>query len=226
MNNPLNKRLLWVSFALHILILLLGNFFCGSSRINRTFLAYGRHSKRVTQAYFRKLTAPKNNNSRYLQSRNLKPKVAARARRRPVKKIVKKPAPKKVLAKKKEAPKPVERRVDKKVVKKQEVIQQSVASEQEEIIHFNLMGETDPKLLMYQRLIQQEVDRVWSPPIGVKKGTECIVTFMVDKQGNVKRLHIERPSGVPIYDLSIVRDAKNLRLPFFKNKTFTLNFRQ
>ena len=62
----------------------------------------------------------------------------------------------------------------------------------EEILHFNLMGETDPRVIMYQQCIQVEVDRVWRPPLGVPKGTECEVLFVVDRTGSIKEFIIQK----------------------------------
>ena len=248
--NPLNKKLFWISLGLHILLITIIAFSYQDSRIKKTFLAYGRHSKRILHAYFRQLKSPTDNSQKYLQARRASARRAsarraqtrrdasrrAQARRAQARKaqarkakIKKNKAKKKLLVKKenkiiktkkpvkKPEPKPVEPRPVE--PKPEEVV--------EEILDFNLMGETDPRIILYQRCIQSEVDRVWKPPIGVPKGTECVVNFTIDRDGSVKNYKILKTSNVLIYDLSIVQVTK--KFAFDKclwGKSFEINFRQ
>jgi hypothetical protein len=79
----------------------------------------------------------------------------------------------------------------------------------------------------HQKDIQNEISRLWRPPVGVSKGTECSVMFVVEKEGLVKRFEILHKSSVPIYDLSIVRVAKNFMFDkCLWGKTFVVNFLQ
>lgn len=92
---------------------------------------------------------------------------------------------------------------------------------------FNLMGESDPKLITYQKHIQTEVERLWRPPVGIPKGTECSLNFYVNTKGKVENFEIIKKSNILIYDLSILRIAK--RFEFDKclwGKKFTIEFRQ
>ena len=227
MNNPFDKRLLWVSLFFHLAIVFFLAFFSPNSRINRTFLAYGRHSKKITHAYFRRLVAPKN---RFVRKVQQKRRSAIAKRKRVVKK---KAAPKKLVAKR-----PV-KKVVKKVVAKKKIVSDKVVPKRvaqnkqqikeevkEESLHFNLMGESDPAMIMYQSKIQQEVDRVWKPPLGVPKGTECEVSFVIGREGKVVDFKIIKSSKIIIYNLSIIRVAKELKFSFLSGKTFKLNFRQ
>lgn len=227
MNNFLDKKFLILSICLHIFIFFVLHLF-QSSKIKKSFVAYGRHSRVLTHAYFRKLTAPKLDYKKYYPQRRKKKKKVVRktpsklktvkkaikkqVAKSPVKKLVKKTVKK--LVKKTAKPKKVEKPKEEK-------------PKEEEILHFNLMGESDPKMIMYQQCIQREVDRLWSPPIGVPKGTECIVSVVVDQSGAVKIFKIINPSKVLIYNLSIVKVSKTFR--FAKclwDKSFTINFMQ
>lgn len=84
----------------------------------------------------------------------------------------------------------------------------------------------EEEMLIYQKHIQAEVDRLWRPPLGVPKGTVCVISFTVDLEGDVECTIVER-SKVLIYDLSITRVAKNFS--FHKSlwgKQFKIAFRQ
>ena len=57
----------------------------------------------------------------------------------------------------------------------------------------------------HQRVLSQEVTRLWTPPVGVRKGTECIASITFTPSGSVKALEFVKRSTIPIYDLSILR---------------------
>lgn len=130
-----------------------------------------------------------------------------------------------------EEPKEIETKEEPQVepAKSEEVIELSETqnSEEPEELNFDLMGEQDPKLVIYQKLIQKEVDRLWHPPIGVPKGTESTLCFTLDSDGNVSNYEVLKKSDVLIYDLSIFRVAKSLKFDkSLWNKKFTVRFRQ
>lgn len=103
----------------------------------------------------------------------------------------------------------------------------SQEAEKPEALNFDLLEEQDPKLVTYQKLIQKEVDRLWHPPLGVSKGTESLILFKIDKDGNVAKYEVIEKSNVLIYDLSIFRVAKNFKFDkSLWNKEFTIRFRQ
>lgn len=93
---------------------------------------------------------------------------------------------------------------------------------------FSIDGVDDPQTVAhYQRYVQEEIDRVWRPPLGVKKGTICTVTFSVDEKGNVQACTIAKRSTVLIYDLSIMRVARELRFhSSLWGKQFKIDFCQ
>jgi outer membrane biosynthesis protein TonB len=83
------------------------------------------------------------------------------------------------------------------------------------------------KMREYQKHVQQEVDRLWKPPLGVTKGTECSVLFYVNTDGSVEKFEFIKRSGVLIYDLSITRIAKNFQFnKCLWGKQFKIDFRQ
>lgn len=79
----------------------------------------------------------------------------------------------------------------------------------------------------FQKNIQKEIARHWHPPIGVPKGSECIIHFVINPKGDVDQFKILKHSKILIYDLSIIRVAKKFR--FDKRlwgKQFSINFYQ
>ncbi len=96
-----------------------------------------------------------------------------------------------------------------------------------ESLHNNLDSLYGEQLYQYQRYIQKEVERVWRPPLGVRKGIECHVVFWVDLWGKVEKFEMIKPSGVLIYDLSVSRAADKFRFDRrLWGKQFTIVFRQ
>jgi hypothetical protein len=95
--------------------------------------------------------------------------------------------------------------------------------------YIDLSGDQDlsPTLQKYQQCIQTEVERLWRPPVGVHKGTECTISFAVNENGDVESFIISRPSKILIYDLSIIRVAKKFKFDrTLWGKKFTISFRQ
>ena len=78
-----------------------------------------------------------------------------------------------------------------------------------------------------QLFIQQEVDRLWRPPVGVPPGTSCRVSFTIDKMGKVTKSAFEKRSSYVIYDLSVMQVAK--QFTFDRSlwaSSFTIDFTQ
>ena len=139
---------------------------------------------------------------------------------------------KKIKAKveKKQIIKQTEKKIEPKIEQKQQEIQvqnETLKENTEEELHFNLMGESNPELVAYQKYIQMEVERVWHPPVGVPKGTECSLTFIINTEGNIEEFEITKRSNILVYDLSILRVAKNFKFDkSLWNKKFSIDFRQ
>lgn len=92
---------------------------------------------------------------------------------------------------------------------------------------FDLMAEGTPELEVYRRDVQREVVRLWRPPLGVAKGTTCRVKFSVGTEGEIDKFEIVSNSPMLIYDLSIMRVAKQFKFTqYLWGKSFTIDFRQ
>ncbi len=121
------------------------------------------------------------------------------------------------------------KKIEKKIEPPKKVEQQEKPEkkiEQEEL-RFNLMGSQDLRLARYQRHIQKEVARLWCPPVGVPKGTECSLSFIINSKGKISKFEVIKRSKILIYDLSILRIAKNFKFDkCLWNKKFTIDFRQ
>lgn len=85
------------------------------------------------------------------------------------------------------------------------------AANGEEYNGFSIDGSYDAATIsQFQYHVQNEIDRVWQPPVGVPKGTICSILFILDNNGNVTSCTFAKRSPVLIYDLSIMRIAKEL----------------
>ncbi|MBM3887006.1 TonB C-terminal domain-containing protein [Candidatus Dependentiae bacterium] len=72
-------------------------------------------------------------------------------------------------------------------------------------IHIGVVDAADPVTRYHQRVLSQEITRLWTPPPGVRKGTECSISITFSKEGMVKSFDFIKRSNIPIYDLSILR---------------------
>lgn len=102
-----------------------------------------------------------------------------------------------------------------------------VAGNHDENLEFSLGDLSDMRLRGYYEYIQKEVSRLWRPPVGVAKGTECSLSFYINSEGKVENFEIIKRSDVLIYDLSVLRVAQNYEFDkCLWGKKFTINFRQ
>jgi hypothetical protein len=93
---------------------------------------------------------------------------------------------------------------------------------------FSIEGDYDPQTLaQFQYHVQKEIDRLWHPPIGVPKGTVCSIFFVVDNTGAVVECNFAKRSPVLIYDLGIMRIARELQFhESLWGKQFKIDFCQ
>lgn len=94
---------------------------------------------------------------------------------------------------------------------------------------FSIEGDYDAQAIsQFQYHIQQEIDRVWRPPVGVPKGTLCSIQFLLNKKdGSIESCTFAKRSAVLIYDLSIMRIAKELKFhESLWGKQFKIDFCQ
>jgi len=202
-----------------------------SSHIGKQFVAYGRHSRKITHAYYRRPKAPTFSYKDFLAKRAAAAvaiKKAQEKKKAMQKKVAQKkaPAPKRRVVK--NVPKPgAKKPLQKKLPTSKKTAEKASEEKEEEILHFNLIGEVDPKMLRYQECIQRGVDRVWRPPLGVPKGTECVALVAVDSAGKISQFKLIKSSKIIIYNLSIVKIGGILEFDrSLWGKSFEITFRQ
>lgn len=240
--NNIDKKFFIISFLIHILLISFLAIFNNNNNINKHFLVYGAHSKKPSYAFFKPLknTVKTNWHQKRLieqkkinslkKKKNQNKKVIKKSNPSKKKKPVKKNSPKKIKNKKSktkiEQAKIIKKnKKDKKLKPETKVLEKEVVKEEE--LHFDLMKESNPALAIYQKHIQKEVERLWHPPVGVPKGTECSISFVINLAGTIEKIEIIKRSKVLIYDLSIMRIARNFKFDrCLFGKKFTIDFRQ
>ncbi len=87
-------------------------------------------------------------------------------------------------------------------------------SNEDEIVDIDFAAEDYDlgEVHVYKKEIQHEVDRLWRSPVGVPKATTCCIQFTIKQDGSVSCLYAQR-SSILIYDLSVMRAAKNISFP-------------
>jgi hypothetical protein len=99
--------------------------------------------------------------------------------------------------------------------------------EKDEPEEFNFLTLSDQEQAIYHKKIQQEVQKLWRPPLGAPRGTKCVVSFVVGPDGTIESFEIVKRSNMLIYDLSIQRVA--MKFKFDKSlwgKKFRIDFQQ
>lgn len=76
-----------------------------------------------------------------------------------------------------------------------------------------LIGRQDLELLQLQELLQETVSQVWQPPLGLDPELEMVAEVSVNWQGKLTDLHAIKPSGVLIYDSSIILALEQAEWP-------------
>jgi hypothetical protein len=79
------------------------------------------------------------------------------------------------------------------------------AGEEGDYFHVGQPDAVDLVARYHQRVLSHEITRLWTPPVGVRKGTECVASITFDPSGTVKSLEFVKRSSIPIYDLSVLR---------------------
>ncbi len=248
--SRLNKKYFIVSLLIHIFLIIYILFSTKNHNIKKHFIVYGAHSKKTTQAYFNPVENVNKTDwlKKRLDQEKSKQKTIKKIAKKKKPKVTKKPKPKskqktkpkikprpktkKQSKSKRQQKKPVKKTAKKAIKtkqthKKKEPIQEFIPKENLQDLRFNLLETTDPKLAMYQKNIQQEVERLWRPPVGVPKTTECSLYFTVSSKGKIEQFEITKKSNVLIFDLSIIKIARNFSFDTcLWGKKFTIDFRQ
>ena len=80
---------------------------------------------------------------------------------------------------------------------------------------------------VYEKDIQDAVSQVWAPPVGVPKGTECIIEVSIDGNGNVVSFEIIEACDVLVYQMSILQIIWKIKFgKRFYGKIIPICFRQ
>jgi outer membrane biosynthesis protein TonB len=61
---------------------------------------------------------------------------------------------------------------------------------------------SDAAALAVQLEIQEELLRVWRPPVGIDEGVSCTITVTLDDTGAAQTVEIVKPSGILLFDVS------------------------
>lgn len=94
-------------------------------------------------------------------------------------------------------------------------------------VNVRYVGRDDLDALHMQEYISQELVNHWQPPIGVPKDRICELKVLIDWQGKVTDIRIQKPSGVLVYDMSARSAVLAMNFPkWLWGKEFTINFKQ
>ena len=211
--------------------------------IKKSFLVCGVHSRVPSMAYFKPIRAVKSNRTRGASLSTKKTKKVVKKAITKSKKLVakknetkknpiktaklrslkrevakKKPVKKKMLMAKKDKKKKLQRESEKKILKKEEST---------ENVDLDLLGRDSPESLACKRQVKGEVERLWRPPIGVAKGTESVLSLVIDVNGSIEKFEFIKKSNVLLYDLSISRVVNKFKfLNLLWGRTLKITFRQ
>lgn len=96
------------------------------------------------------------------------------------------------------------------------------------VLHYDFTGHVDRDMMILQLEIQEEIERVWQPPVGVPQGTTTQARLTIDSHGVVSDVEIIQSSPVQIYDMSVIRDAHRFSFSHkgLWGKTIDVTFRQ
>ena len=186
----------------------------GSSELNVSSDRKSKETKKLVKKTVAKSKKPA------VKKKKIKKPPVKTAKLKPLKKqaLKKKTVEKKILLAKKDEKRKPKKEPEKKILKKEEQV---------EDVDFDLLGSDNPELRAYQRSIRIEVCRLWHPPLGVSKGTESILQFVVDRSGEVEKFEFIKKSNVLLYDLSISRVANKFKFSnFLWGRKFSIVFRQ
>ncbi len=155
-----------------------------------------------------------------------KPKASPAKKQSPVKK----PAPKPVVKKTAPTPKVVPIQPTHKATadkqKKEAVAPQDLASTttNPEIIY---VGRDDLVLLNNHRVMQENIERAWKPPVGLSKDLMCTVAVAVNSNGTIESLSVEESSKVLSYDVTARMALSKVAFPkMFWGKKMVITFKQ
>lgn len=223
--NKKFKLYLLASCALHGALIIVMYLISGSSCISTNFLVLGAHSKERLETFYKPMKAiipfVRHQSSVQPQSQPT-PKPEAQVA------VSKEKAPerkKTTLDQEKKKPLVPNKKVVPKDLQTPKKNVEPIASQPQPIQM--PLSQVEESIHQCNKQIQQEISRLWRPPVGVPKGTECTVRFTINKKGSVDHFEFLKRSKILIYDLSITRVAHKFAFDrSLWGKTFTIDFRQ
>jgi len=101
----------------------------------------------------------------------------------------------------KKVPSPAPQLAQKKILTKDQIATttQNQSSAESEIIY---VGRDDMVLLKNHQLVQQDIERLWKPPVGLSKDLMCTVAVSLNGKGIIQALAVEESSNVLSYDIT------------------------
>lgn len=113
--------------------------------------------------------------------------------------------PEQKIEQKKIAQKPAPKLVQKTMPPKAAPVKQ-----EEQIIY---VGRDDKIMLDLQDQLEQEIQKVWHPPVGIASTVHCALKVVIDHKGAVRTCGIEESSSVITYDIAARAALMNMKFP-------------
>ncbi len=87
------------------------------------------------------------------------------------------------------------------------------------------VGQVEMEELSRQEELQQVISQYWKPPVGLREGLECSLTFVVDADGNASQVTVQKTSGVLVYDMAARMAVAQMSMPqWARGKELSITF--
>jgi TonB C terminal len=100
--------------------------------------------------------------------------------------------------------------VKKKIASKELVSTNSQLPVESEIIY---VGRDDLVMLKNYQKVQQDIEHVWKPPVGLSKDLACMVAVDLNSNGMIKQLAVEESSNVLSFDIAARMALSQVKFP-------------
>jgi len=161
------------------------------------------------------------------------PAPVAQKKEVPQEKVKPQETPKKeIVEEKKESPKIEEVKKEEPIIKDvaQDVMPTNTLDETSNDANdqnIRYIGQADLDAMCIQESLSMAISQHWKPPVGVSKDRVCELTIVIDWQGNIKDIKVQKSSGAAMYDVSARSAAKAAQYPqALWGKTCTITFKQ
>lgn len=132
----------------------------------------------------------------------------------PKKEEIKKEIPKKEVPKEeiKETPKAEEKNKELQDLKPTDT-NVSETAELPEGTNIRYIGQAELDAMCIQGELSQAISQHWRPPVGIAKNKVCELTLVIDWQGKIKDIKVQKTSGAAMYDVSARQAALAAEYP-------------